>query len=98
MPTAKRTEQGKVQTSLRLPKPVYDQAKRLVAQRPSGIDSFNDLVVAALRSFLGKARRRQIDLAFRGMAEDADFQREAQLIAKEFEQSDWEALELGEKR
>ena len=97
MPTAKRSEQGKVQTTLRLPKPIYDEARRILNQRPSGIDSFNDLVVAALRSFLRRARRRQIDLAFRGMAEDAGFQKEAQLIAKEFEQSDWEALELGEK-
>ena len=97
MPTTKRAEPDKVQTSLRLPKPIYDQAKLLVNQRLTGIDSFNDLVVAALRSFIRKARRRQIDLAFRGMSEDADFQKDARLIAVEFEQSDWEALKLGEK-
>ena len=97
MPTTRRTEPDKVQTTLRLPKPIYDQARRLLNQRLTGIDSFNDLMVAALRFFLKTSRRRQIDLAFRGMSEDANFQKEALLIAKEFEQSDWEALELGEK-
>lgn len=97
MPPAKLREPDKVQTSLRLPKSMYDEARRLLNQRPSGIASFNDLVVAALRSFLRRARRREIDLAFRGMAEDASFQKEALSLAKEFEQSDWEALELGEK-
>jgi hypothetical protein len=30
------------------------------------------------------------------MAEDADYQKEARLLAEEFEPSDWEALRLGE--
>jgi hypothetical protein len=32
------------------------------------------------------------------MAEDADYQKEARLLAEEFEPSDWEALGLGEDR
>jgi hypothetical protein len=35
-----------------------------------------------------------LDAAFAGMAEDADYQREAEQLAEEFEYSDWEALEL----
>jgi hypothetical protein len=31
------------------------------------------------------------------MAEDADYQKEAKLIAEEFGQSDWEAFELIER-
>ncbi len=42
-------------------------------------------------------RRKQIDAAFAGIAEDADYQKEAKLIAEEFSQSDWEALEISEK-
>jgi hypothetical protein len=42
-------------------------------------------------------QRRQIDAAFSEMAEDADHQREATLLAEEFEPSDWEALKLGEE-
>jgi hypothetical protein len=29
------------------------------------------------------------------MAEDADYQKEAKLLAEEFEYSDWEAIKLG---
>jgi len=31
------------------------------------------------------------------MSEDADYQKEAKLIAEEFSQSDWDALEIGER-
>ena len=41
--------------------------------------------------------RRQIDAAFASMAEDADYQKEAQLLAEEFWYSDWEALTLEEQ-
>jgi len=37
-----------------------------------------------------------IDAQFACMAEDADYQKEAQLLAEEFEHSDWEALGLKE--
>ena len=46
----------------------------------------------AIKAYLRMYRRRQIDTAFAGMAKDADYQREATLIAEEFEHSDWEAL------
>lgn len=45
-----------------------------------------------------ECQRRRIDLAFQRIVEDADFQKEALLIEKEFEQSDWEALQVGEGR
>jgi hypothetical protein len=54
-------------------------------------------VIAAVGSFVKASRRRQIDLAFREMAKDGEFQKEANRIAAEFEASDWEALRLGEK-
>lgn len=97
MPTPRGTKPERVQTSLRLPKPVYEQARLLIGRPLSGIESFNDLVIVALRSFIKHARRRQIDLAFRGMSEDAAFQNEAQSLAREFEESDWEALKAGDK-
>jgi len=90
-------EAQKVQTSLRLPKNVYEQAKSVVEERIANVASFNDLVIAAITAYVKMARRRQIDLAFKGMAEDSDYQKQAKLIAAEFEDSDWEALELGEK-
>ena len=87
----------KVQTSLRLPKVLYDQAKSVVEERIANVASFNDLVIAAIMAYVKVARRRQIDLAFKGMARDSDYQKQAKLISAEFEDSDWEALELEEK-
>ncbi len=57
----------------------------------------DELIIASMRSFIKVTKRRKNDLAFRGMAEDAAFQKEARLIATEFEASDWEALRLTEK-
>jgi len=89
-------------TTVRLPRPVYDQVKCVLDQkRGSGTGqariSLNDFIVAAIKAYLKMYRRRQIDAAFAGMAEDADYQKEAKLIAEDFEFSDWEALGLEEK-
>jgi len=42
-------------------------------------------------------RRGRIDRAFQQMSEDRAYQQEAELIAAQFEDSDWEALEIGER-
>jgi hypothetical protein len=42
-------------------------------------------------------RRKQIDAAFAGMAEDADYLKESKLIEEDFGPSDWEAFEISEK-
>ena len=102
-------------TTVRLPRPVYDQVRSVVEKEKgiSGSASLNDFFVAAIKAYLRmhrrhqidaaiKAylrmhRRHQIDAAFAGMAEDTAYQKEAKLIAEEFEHSDWEALRLEEK-
>ena len=86
-------------TTIRLPRPVYDQAKRVVNTESGGRSriSLNDLIVMAITNYLKMYKRRQIDAAFSGMAEDADYQKEAKLLAEEFDYSDWEALETSEK-
>ncbi len=86
----------KVQTTVRLPSSLYQQARWFVQECPS-IESINDFFVLAVTAYLKMLRRKQIDAAFCGMADDANYQTEARLIAEEFEQSDWEALELGER-
>jgi hypothetical protein len=85
-------------TTVRLPRRVYDEAKRVVSKESEGATrvSLNDLIVAAITAYLKVYKRRQIDAAFAGMAEDADYQKEAKLLAEEFEYSDWEAIKLGE--
>ncbi len=84
-------------TTVRLPRPIYDQAKRFVdSERAETRVTLNEFFVAAIQAYLKLHRRRQIDAAFASMAEDANYQKEARLLAEEFEESDWEALGLGE--
>jgi len=88
-------------TTVRLPRRVYDQAKCVVDKERGGGGqtrvSLNDFIVAAIKAYLKMYERRRIDAAFAGMAEDADYQKEAKLLAEEFEYSDWEALRLEER-
>jgi|ERR1035441_849473 hypothetical protein len=95
--------QGRLETrttTVRLPVRVYDQARCVVEKEKRGVSgtsiSLNDLIVAAITTYLKMYKRKQIDAAFAGMAEDADYQKEAKLLAEEFEASDWEALRLEE--
>jgi hypothetical protein len=87
-------------TTVRLPVRIYDQARCVVDREKKGTSgasiSLNDLIVAAIAAYLKMYQRRQIDAAFAGMAEDADYQKQAKLLAEEFEASDWEALRLEE--
>lgn len=86
-------------TTVRIPRPVYDQAKHFVDSERTNSATFvslNDFFVTAIQAYVKLYRRRLIDASFVAMAEDADYQKEARLLAEEFEDSDWEALRLGE--
>lgn len=86
-------------TTVRLPRPVYDQAKSFVdceKRQNTPFLSLNDFFVTAIQAYLKLYKRRQIDAAFAGMAEDAEYQQETRLLVEEFDPSDWEALRLGE--
>lgn len=87
----------KVATTVRLPHPLYEEAKSVVERRSGNADTFNELVVTALLMYLKLVKRKEIDRAFAGMAEDTDYQKDASILTSEFEQADWEALELLEK-
>jgi hypothetical protein len=89
-----RKSARKVQTSLRLPKPLYEQAKMYVSKGTTAAETINDFIVAAIQAYTKLLRRKSIDAEFSYMAEDASYQKESQLIAEEFTQSDWEALEV----
>lgn len=81
-------------TTVRLPEPLYDQARVVVDESNS---SMNDCIIAALKAFVKAYQRRQIDKAFAAMATDPDYLKEAQLITEEFERSDWETLQISEQ-
>ncbi len=78
-------------TTLRLPKKVYEKAKTVVS-RSEGASSFNEFVVQAIEEKVGRLAEAEIDAAFAQMARDPNYQRDSITLAKEFEQSDWEAL------
>lgn len=92
-----RHRAGKVQTTLRVPSPLYEQARACVEQGVTTAKTINDFFVAAIEAYTKILRRRRIDREFAPMAEDANYQQEAQLVAEEFSQSDWEALEAAEE-
>jgi hypothetical protein len=84
-------------TTVRIPRPVYEQAKHLVdSERTSSATYFslNDFFVDAIEAYVQLSRRRQIDAAFASMGEDADYQREATLLSADFEQSDRGSLSM----
>ena len=88
-------------TTVRMPLPIYEQAKHFVDTERSGTSasiSLNDFFVSAIQAYVTLHTRREIDAAFAGMADDADYQKQSQLIAEEFEASDWEALTVGEEQ
>jgi hypothetical protein len=82
--------QRKLQTTLRLPDSLYLKARKIVAD-DNHANSMNQLIITALSAYLNALDRSAIDRAFAGMADDADYQLESQLIAQQFAQSDAEA-------
>lgn len=88
---------GKVRTTVRVPRPLYDEARQFVEGEISPANNINDFFVAAIRAYVKLLRRKQIDAAFVEMSKDADYQKGAKLIAEEFGPGDWEALELAER-
>jgi hypothetical protein len=97
MQEAEAGKGSRIQTTIRLPRNVYQRAKSLIEEPGSEIGTFNDLVVEALQAYV-RAARRQIDDAFSIMSSDAGYQQEARQVAEEFADSDWEALAAAGKR
>ena len=85
----------KVQTTLRLPRQLYEKAKLFVESGSKG--SVNDLIVNALTAYVRALERKAIDDAFRPMGTDKQYQREALHLAEQFAASDAETIEIGER-
>jgi len=71
-----------IQTALRLPRHLYELAKRH-AKRGSA-QSLNGFIVSAVAAYVEAVDRKVIDDAFAGMAHDKQYQREALRIVEEF--------------
>jgi hypothetical protein len=89
MPVAAKRYQN---TTVRLPRQVYERAKTVVQSQAS---SFNEFVVQAIEEKVRRLTEAEIDAAFAEMAHDSDYQRSSISLASAFEKSDWEAFEPG---
>lgn len=96
--TGMARKKARIQTTIRLSRPVYEKAKSLLDEQVIDAGTLNELVEIALLRYIKAARRAQIDRAFALMAEDAAYRKEAEAVAADFERSDWEALEPAESR
>jgi len=83
-------------TTVRMPKKVYECAKTAV-DRLSDVSSLNEFVVEAVVEKLQTLKEAEIDAAFAKMATDLDYQRDAIALTREFETSDRDALEAAER-
>lgn len=93
------TETGKVvQTTVRLPEPLYREVKELLEQGQLASASVNELVIEALTQLLHQAKQRAIDEQFSGMATDTKYAEQCRVVAGEFARADWEALHENVKR
>jgi hypothetical protein len=104
MPSNKRSgkspavaPQRTLQTTLRLPDALYLKARKIVADRKHA-DNMNQLIITALSAYLNALDRKAIDLAFAGMADDAEYLLESQLVAQQFAESDAEADRIAAKQ
>lgn len=80
-------------TTVRLPRHVYERAKVVVMQSQAA--SFNEFVVQAIEEKVRRLTEAEIDAAFAQMAHDTNYQSSSIALSREFEKSDWEAFETG---
>ena len=83
-----------VRTTVNLPAELLQRSQEFIDQ--GLIPNRNTLIIAALENFLAELERQAIDEQFAAMLDDTDYQTLNETVAKEFEESDWESLQLGE--
>ena len=89
MPVAKKK---RVRTTVRLPRPLYDQAKDLVKQEAVTSENINDFFVTAIGAYVELIRRQKIDANLARMGHDPHYQELSKQLDREFAVSDWEAF------
>ena len=79
-------------TTVRLPRRLYEEARRALEKGQTDATSLNDLLVQSLEERLRKVRREFIDREFAKMKNDARYHRESTLMARQFATNDRETL------
>lgn len=85
--------ESKIQKTIRLPLSLIHEAERFITAC-GHCESINEFIVKSIRLRIEVLKRRELDAKFAEMSEDTDYQKEANLMAEEFEISDWEAAKL----
>jgi hypothetical protein len=84
---------AKIQKTIRLPKSLLEEVEEMIRCCRQG-ESTNDFIVKSMHLRISIIKRKELDAKFSEMSKDTDYQRDAQLIAEEFESSDWETAKL----
>jgi hypothetical protein len=85
-------------TTVRLPRRLYEEARRVVEKRATDANSFNDLLIESLESRLKQLRRERIDAEFASMKNDVQYQKQANLLMQEFDSNDRETIRTAESK
>ncbi len=84
-------------TTVRLPRWLYDEARKAVEDRRTDATSLNELLVNSLNATLKKLTREEIDADFASMRNDAQYRRESDNLAEQFATNDAETLKSAER-
>jgi len=84
-------------TTVRLPRRLYEEARRALEKGDTAASSLNDLLVQSLEERLKRLHRELIDREFEQMKNDRQYQRESEVIAKQFAASDRETLRVADE-
>lgn len=84
-------------TTVRLPRRLYEEARRALEKGDTEASSLNDLLVQSLEERLKRLQRELIDREFEHMRNDRQYQRESEVIANQFAASDREALRVADE-
>ena len=84
---------AQIQKAIRIPKPLVEEVEQFIECRGRG-ESINDFIVEAVQLRLSILKRKDLDAELSEMSNDPDYQRDAQLIAQDFETSDRETGKL----
>jgi hypothetical protein len=96
MPAASRKPILQI-TTVRLPRRLYEEARRALEQGATEASSLNDLLVQSLEERLRRLQRELIDREFALMKDDKQFHRESEVIAKQFASNDRDTLRAIDK-
>jgi len=84
-------------TTVRLPRRLYEEARRALEKGETDASSLNDLLVRSLEERLQRVRREFIDREFAKMKHDTHYQRESSIVTRQFASNDRQTLQRADE-